>query len=84
MKLLVDLNLFPRWIEWPTNAGFEARHWPTAGELMASDSEVMAYAAAHRDVVLTRDLDFSSILAVLRTSALKRLVLRMLRRCAGL
>ncbi len=66
MKVLVDLNLSPRWIEWLKDSGFEAAHWSTVGDLTASDFEIMEYAAAHDYVVLTHDLDFSSVLAASR------------------
>ena len=63
MKLLVDMNLSPRWIGLLHNAGWEAVHWSAVGKVNAPDSEVMAYAAQHDYVVLTHDLDFSAILA---------------------
>jgi len=63
MKLLVDMNLSPRWIGLLHNAGWEAEHWSAVGKVNAPDSEVMAYAAQHDYVVLTHDLDFSAILA---------------------
>jgi len=64
MKLLVDMNLSPRWVSLLVNAGIEATHWSTIGEANALDSEIMAYAKANNYVVLTHDLDFSAILAV--------------------
>ena len=63
MKLLVDMNLSPRWIGVLKNAGWEALHWSAVGKGNAPDAEVMAYAAQHDYVVLTHDLDFSAILA---------------------
>jgi predicted nuclease of predicted toxin-antitoxin system len=63
MKLLVDMNLSPRWTGLLHNAGWEAVHWSAVGKVNAPDSEVMAYAAQHDYVVLTHDLDFSAILA---------------------
>ena len=63
MKLLVDMNLSPRWIGVLQEAGWEAMHWSTVGKVNAPDLEVMAYAASHDYVVLTHDLDFSAILA---------------------
>lgn len=63
MKLLVDMNLSPRWIELLRSAGFEALHWSTIGVANAPDREIMAYALANGFVVLTHDLDFSAILA---------------------
>lgn len=64
MKLLVDMNLSPRWIDLLHSRGMEALHWSTVGPANAPDRQIMAYAAANDMVVLTHDLDFSSILAV--------------------
>ncbi len=63
MKLLVDMNLSPRWVGVLAGAGIEAVHWSTLGANNAPDSEIMSYANAHDYVVLTHDLDFSAILA---------------------
>lgn len=63
MKLVVDMNLSPRWVSVLGDAGIEAAHWSTLGDPKASDSEIMAYAKANRYVVLTHDLDFGTILA---------------------
>jgi predicted nuclease of predicted toxin-antitoxin system len=63
MKLLLDMNLTPRWVRYLEAAGFEALHWSTVGLSNAPDEEIMAYAAGHGMVVLTHDLDFSAILA---------------------
>lgn len=63
MKLLVDMNLSPRWIPFLREAGWEAAHWSTVGNADASDSEIMAFAATNDYVVLTNDLDFAAILA---------------------
>lgn len=63
MKLLVDMNLSPRWIDLLKKAGFEAVHWSTIGQANARDTEIMAWAAANDHVVMTQDMDFSAILA---------------------
>jgi len=63
MKLLVDMNLSPRWIALLTESGFEALHWSAVGRPDARDSEIMAWATTNGYVVLTHDLDFSAILA---------------------
>ena len=63
MKLLVDMNLSPRWVGVLADAGIEAAHWSMLGANNAPDSEIMAFAAMHDYVVLTLDLDFSAILA---------------------
>ena len=64
MKLLIDMNLSPRWVDVLANAGIEAAHWASIGAYNASDSEIMAYAKTNDYIVLTHDLDFSAILAV--------------------
>lgn len=63
MRLLVDMNLSPRWIEVLAVAGIEAAHWSMLGPRNASDAEIMGYARSHDYVVLTHDLDFGTILA---------------------
>lgn len=63
MKLLVDMNLSPRWVELLRRNGVEALHWSTVGPMNAADRQIMAYALEHELVVLTHDLDFSAILA---------------------
>ena len=63
MKLLVDMNLSPLWIEALADAGLDALHWSTIGAHNAPDVEIMAYARTHDYVVLTHDLDFGAILA---------------------
>lgn len=63
MKLLIDMNLSPRWVSILVEAGFEAVHWSMLGRSNAPDTEIMAFAKANGYVVLTHDLDFGSILA---------------------
>ena len=63
MKLLVDMNLSPRWIGVLADAGIEAAHWSSLGANNAPDPDIMAYASANDYVVLTHDLDFGAILA---------------------
>jgi predicted nuclease of predicted toxin-antitoxin system len=63
MKILLDMNLTPRWALYLQSSGFEAVHWSQIGRPDAPDEEIMMYAAAQGFVVLTHDLDFSAILA---------------------
>ena len=63
MKLLVDMNLSPRWVDTLSSAGIAAAHWSTLGANNAPDSEIMIYASSNDYVVLTHDLDFGAILA---------------------
>jgi len=69
MKLLLDMNLSPRWIALLKDNGFEALHWSTVGQATARDSEIMAWAATNGYVVVTHDLDFSAILAATQGEA---------------
>jgi len=66
MKLIVDMNLSPRWIEVLRIASVETVHWSSIGPNYAPDAEIMAFAASHGYVVLTHDLDFGSMLAATR------------------
>jgi len=63
VKLLVDMNLSPIWVEGLARHGFEAVHWSTIGAATAPDVEILTWANEHQFVVITNDLDFSAILA---------------------
>jgi predicted nuclease of predicted toxin-antitoxin system len=63
VKLLVDMNLSPSWVDRLTRHGFEAVHWSTIGAATAPDVEILVWANEHQFVVITNDLDFSAILA---------------------
>jgi predicted nuclease of predicted toxin-antitoxin system len=47
MKLLVDMNLSPRWASFLAASKVEAVHWSRAGAVTAPDTEIMAYAREH-------------------------------------
>lgn len=63
MKLLVDMNLTPRWVTLLASVGIDAVHWSEIGDDSAADSAIMTHAKLHDFVVLTHDLDFGAILA---------------------
>jgi predicted nuclease of predicted toxin-antitoxin system len=64
MKLLVDMNLSPLWVEAVKAHGRRtALHWSEIGAHDALDTYIMAYAREHSCVVITCDLDFGAILA---------------------
>jgi predicted nuclease of predicted toxin-antitoxin system len=63
MKFVVDMNMSIKWVEALQQAGFEAAHWSSLGLPASPDQKIMAFAAANDATVLTRDLDFSAILA---------------------
>ena len=67
MKILIDMNLSPRWTSVLKEAGMEAFHWSEVGPANAPDPVIMAYAALNGFVILTNDLDFGIALAVSNT-----------------
>ena len=66
MRILIDMNLPPRWVDFFTDHGLNAIHWSTIGPLNAPDSEVLEWAREHNHVVFTHDLDFSVLLSLTR------------------
>ncbi len=63
MKLLIDMNLSPKWVSVLKEAGLGAAHWSSIGRPNAPDYEILAYAKSNGYVVFTHDLDFGTILA---------------------
>lgn len=63
MKILVDECLAPSWTEYLREFGFEAIYWTEIGERGDEDIEILEWAESNDHVILTRDLDFSSLLA---------------------
>lgn len=76
MRLLVDMNLTPRWVQELAGAGHEAVHWSEAGSPTASDAEICTFASEHEYVILTNDLDFPQILAHTRQTGPSVVLLR--------
>src|SRR5438105_2170482 len=44
MKLLIDMNLSPLWVEFLARSGFDSIHWSSVGQASAPDTEIMDYA----------------------------------------
>jgi predicted nuclease of predicted toxin-antitoxin system len=63
LKLLIDMNLSPSWVEALRTMGFEAVHWSFVGDPRAPDRDILAYASSEGYVIFTNDLDFGTILA---------------------
>ena len=63
MKLLIDMNLSPRWVRVFQESGIKAVHWSSIGAGDAADREIMQYAAENDFCIFTHDLDFTAILA---------------------
>ncbi|MFU8858594.1 MAG: DUF5615 family PIN-like protein, partial [Deferrisomatales bacterium] len=66
MKILIDMNLSPRWVEVFAAQGWEALHWSVVGDPTATDAQIMAWAREKCHVVFTHDLDFGALLAATR------------------
>ena len=64
MKLVVDMNLPPRWVAFLAANGIEAVHWSDVGDPRASDATILKWALDHGHAVFTHDLDFTTILAL--------------------
>jgi len=63
MKLLIDMNLSPKWVSVLKEAGWETVHWSEIGNPDAPDHEILSYAKSKEYVIFTHDLDFATILA---------------------
>jgi predicted nuclease of predicted toxin-antitoxin system len=64
MKLVVDMNLPPRWVGFLAANSVDAVHWSTVGDPRASDAVIMNWALDNDCYVFTHDLDFTAILAL--------------------
>jgi predicted nuclease of predicted toxin-antitoxin system len=76
MRILIDMNLTPRWAPYLANAGYDAMHWSVAGSPLAKDREICDFARQHGSVLVTNDLDFPQILAHTREAAPSVILLR--------
>ena len=63
MRLLIDMNLTPRWVQHLNKAGHVCVHWSQLGPAAAPDEEICAYARENGYALVTNDLDFPQILA---------------------
>ncbi len=64
MKILIDMNLSPEWVEVLEKRGWTAVHWSTVGDPLAEDMVLMDWARANDHIVFTHDLDFGALLAL--------------------
>lgn len=64
MKILLDMNLPPAWVEFLATHGIDAVHWSSVGDARAPDAELMTWALTHAHIMFTHDLDFGVLLAL--------------------
>jgi predicted nuclease of predicted toxin-antitoxin system len=69
MKILIDMNLSPDWVNVLNAADIEAIHWSTVGDPRTPDREIFAWSRENSYVVFTNDLDFGAILAATQAEA---------------
>ena len=64
VKLLIDVNLPPKWVPVLKGLGWPAVHWSDIGDPRATDDTIMAWARQNDHAVFTHDLDFGAMLAL--------------------
>ena len=66
MRILADMPISPRTVEFLRGLGYEVVHALDLGLARAADEEIVDQAKAEEMTILTEDLDFGAILAVTR------------------
>ena len=64
MKLLLDMNMSPQWVNMLANNNIKAEHWINIGSANDLDIEIMEFARKNDYIILTHDLDFGMMLAL--------------------
>jgi predicted nuclease of predicted toxin-antitoxin system len=76
MKIVIDMNLSPQWVEVLMSEGHDCVHWSEIGPPNAPDREILLWARSNGYVVFTHDLDFGAILAATKADSPSVLQLR--------
>ena len=63
MKVLLDMNLSPLWVQFLTGEGIQCVHWSAVGDPRAPDAQIMQWARENQFVLFTNDMDFGALLA---------------------
>ena len=63
IKILIDMNLPPKWVAIFIAEGWEAVHWSEIGAIDAQDKVILKWARNNDFIVFTHDLDFGALLA---------------------
>jgi predicted nuclease of predicted toxin-antitoxin system len=69
MKILIDMNLSPLWVDTFAKHAIEAVHWSSVGDPRATDRTIMEWASINGYIVFTHDLDFGALLAATQASS---------------
>ena len=76
MRLLVDMPLSPKLVEWLRAEGHDEVHASMSSLNQAPDIEILRVAAEQSRVIVTADLDFPRLLATLRAEGPGVILLR--------
>jgi len=63
IKILIDMNLSPKWVKVFIAEGWQAVHWSEIGAVDAQDQVILEWAKSNNFIVFTHDLDFGALLA---------------------
>jgi len=64
MKIIVDMNLSPDWVEVLEQAGWDTIPWSMVGDMCATDEVIKSWVHQNGYIVFTHDLDFGILLAL--------------------
>lgn len=64
MKVLIDMNLSPEWVQEFKLHNIEAIHWSGVGKFDAPDETIIAWVIKNEHLIFTHDLDFGTALAL--------------------
>jgi predicted nuclease of predicted toxin-antitoxin system len=62
VKIVVDMNLSPEWVQVFATSDLVAQHWSHIGKGNAEDEEIFRWASDNDHILFTQDLDFPQIL----------------------
>ncbi|HCX89258.1 MAG: hypothetical protein COW04_08950 [Deltaproteobacteria bacterium CG12_big_fil_rev_8_21_14_0_65_43_10] len=54
MKIVIDMNISPKWVPILKSAGYEPIHWSQVGAANAPDREIMGWTRTNNHVVFTQ------------------------------
>ncbi len=69
MKILIDMNLTPLWVDFFITKEIESIHWSSVGPHNSPDELIFQWAKENDHIVFTHDLDFGAILAATNADA---------------
>jgi len=69
VKVLIDMNLSPEWVQEFSQHNIEAKHWSEVGRFDAPDSALMDWARQNSYIIFTHDLDFGTTLALTKAES---------------